>query len=167
MKLIHLVFACLVLGLSVSANDIKKRRAVPKLPEKPKVEDSVVPTLLERVDPHGKKEITLSLTEVKNTNACLVCHSVNDDKLVSKPLKNETCFNCHNHAPHSGIEEHLKNKVSCVDCHAVHRSQGLTFEKSNSSFFSKPYQKNLDEGLQFQKTSKAMLKKTCTDCHKL
>lgn len=151
----------------VSANEVKKRRAIPKLPEKPKMEALTDQKILERVDPHGKKELKPSLEVLQKTNECLVCHSFSANVITTKPLKNETCFNCHNQSPHSGIDEHLKHKVSCIDCHSVHRGQSIeATDNSSALLLNKPQHKEIEAGFINKKANFPMLKKNCTDCHK-
>lgn len=167
MTLFKILFITLTILCFAQANEVKKRRAVPKLPEKSKMELPVDQKILERVDPHGKKEIKPSLEIVQKTNECLVCHSLSADGMTTKPLKNETCFNCHNPSPHSGIEEHLKHKVSCIDCHSVHRGQSIDAPESSSApLWNKPQHKEIEAGFLNKKANFPMMKKNCTDCHK-
>lgn len=142
----------------------KKRKSIPLLPEKPVIEIIPPEKSLERVDPHGKSNLKPSLEEVQSTDACLVCHGIHESKLITKSISNETCFNCHNQSPHSGIVEHRKHKVSCLDCHSVHRGKVIPSE-SGHNFFKNQFEKKIDEGLVYRKSTSPMLKKNCLECH--
>lgn len=167
MSFLKIAFITLSLFSLTWANEVKKRRAIPKLPEKPKMEMLTDQKILERVDPHGKQENKPTHEVLQKTNECLVCHTLSTGPMTTKPLKNETCFNCHNQSPHSGIEEHLKHKISCIDCHSIHRGQSIEVNDSSSStLWNKPQHKEIEAGLINKKASFPMLKKNCTDCHK-
>jgi DmsE family decaheme c-type cytochrome len=88
---------------------------------------------------------------------------------VSQKEIAQRCLSCHeNHTEQSGFmrSSHMKNDVSCLNCHSVHhpKEQGLLVAKPNDLCFSchgemqgefaKPSHHRVQEGLV-----------TCADCH--
>lgn len=163
LKLILLLFSFFFTLSSVAQ---KKRRPVPTLPPKNSTELTIPEKNLERVDPHGIKNVKPSFEQAKSTNGCLICHSIQESTLKTKTTVAESCFSCHNHSPHSGIEEHLKNKISCTDCHSPHRGNAIEPAPS-SGLFNSFKNKEIESGLIEKKASSPMLKKNCTECHKI
>lgn len=157
--LIAILSMCL--SLVVSAQTFQ-RKPVPKLPPKPKVPFSE--TMQTRVDPHGAKNINPTVEQVKQSTECLVCHTVQNNKLSAKATAAESCSNCHNGAPHSGVQEHLKHKVTCTSCHTFHRGEAVEFA-ATKGVFKHLTTKKLESGLQQKSSESAMLRKNCTDCH--
>lgn len=117
-----------------------------------------------RLDPHGHYGKKQSSQELQTNSNCKVCHSFNGQKWVTQPLEIETCFNCHNKTPHSGVAEHLKHQKDCLACHTVHRGDAIEYSSSVSRFQSLRVKKDLGEAIEHG-TSSAMLKKDCRDCH--
>lgn len=138
-----------------------------KLPPKPTEEmKPLLEAQMVRVDPHGKITDKKDFSLIEKNRECLVCHSGNTKKIQSATAL-ETCFNCHNKAPHSGVVEHVIHEVTCVSCHSFHRwDDNYSAGSSNSSgIFSKIKNQKSTDGFVLKKGSGLMLKKNCKDCH--
>ncbi|NUM57617.1 MAG: hypothetical protein HUU56_03250 [Bdellovibrionaceae bacterium] len=164
-----LFFIIISLSLIISAKPVLKqsRKPVPPLPEKSNLEKQFPSVILERVDPHGNKLIKPTEELITSTKECQICHTLENKKVSTHSQIKEICSSCHNKAPHSGIEEHFKHQVSCLDCHAVHRGSALHDVTTNSHIFRQSSDKQIESGFIQRKASTGMLKKTCTECHKL
>lgn len=103
---------------------------------------------LQRLDPHGDKNL-------KMAPACTVCHIEKKGKITLKGKPEESCIGCHNKSPHSGAPEHAK--VSCLDCHTPHRAEARAWETPT---------KFLNHNTAGKHKPDAMIKKTCSECHK-
>lgn len=146
----------------------QKRRAVPLLPTKPNLEVPYTEKSFSRVDPHGSKHVKPTHELAQKTNECLVCHFFQATQLKTKSISTEICFNCHNKSPHSGVREHenLNPKITCVDCHSFHRGESQD-TLPTSGLFKKFRAQEIEAGLVRKETNSGMLKKSCTECHKL
>ena len=141
-------------------------------------------TQLQRVDPHGDKEMDLKNVELKKHTACQSCHYLIDHTAHLKPEIHQRCVSCHGESPHSGVLEHigkdlsrlsvgLKGKVVCHSCHRPHRA-GLTLDENKldkiigaSSFLKvKKDPLTLKKGLIEQQNTGTFLRRTCTECHR-
>lgn len=125
-----------------------------------------------RVDPHGSKEIKLEqMADLKAHKECTTCHLQEGKRITLKPNAKTSCSNCHNKAPHSGVVEHMdklyklassSERIDCLSCHSPHRVEGKVWE--NPSGFFKSLAPTTD--LPVRSNSNAMIKRTCTECHK-
>lgn len=170
LKILKTIFFILVtLSLITSAKPTLQlpRKPIPPLPEKSNLEKQFPAVILERVDPHGNKLIKPTQELATTTKECQVCHRVEDKKISTFAQIKDICSSCHNNSPHSGVEEHLKHQVSCLDCHSVHRGSALKEVTTNSHIFRHSSEKEIEPGFVQKKASTGMLKKTCTECHKL
>lgn len=155
------IFSCL---LMCTLNTQAKRKLAPQLPPKPQAAP-YSESQFTRVDPHGSTKNKPTITQVHEKNECLVCHSLQDNKLLTKTNSLESCMNCHNQSPHSGIQEHLKAKINCIDCHSFHRGDSISWTAASGKFKGLPG-KTLELGLSEKHNLYPMLKKNCMDCHK-
>ena len=144
---------------------LPKRKIVPALPPHPDLDTPFQEKNYSRVDPHGALEIHPNKEQVQKQNECLVCHLVKGSEIGLKPKVEESCFNCHNHSPHSGIAEHLKAKITCTACHSFHRGDAVEWIKP-SGRFSALFEKIGESDLSLMTKTHPMLRKRCTDCHK-
>ncbi len=160
MKLLILI--CIIASVGFAQN---KRRQVPSLPPKPVLDVPYSENKLIRVDPHGSKKIKPTKEQAQVANECLVCHIFQESDLKTKPTAQDSCFNCHNHSPHSGVQEHLKHKVTCTGCHTFHRGDSVEWTPK-SGIFKNQKAHPIEEGLVERNSHSAMLKKTCVECHK-
>lgn len=144
------------------------RKPVPKLPPRPSEATSLAEILLDRVDPHGRRGVKPTVAMMTEVKACSVCHSLESastSQLSGIAKSSESCLNCHNSSPHSGVAEHLKHQVSCSSCHSSHRGDEIAWTPSTGRFkglYDKPL---AAEDLVDRAATSAMLKKNCTDCH--
>lgn len=113
-----------------------------------------------RLDPHGKPGMEFTQEMIKSNKECTVCHS----SQRKQPVVAETCFNCHNRAPHSGVAEHLSHNIKCLDCHSPHRAKNPLGEAAGDLLKSRSFS-TLSEGLIINSKPNHMLRKSCTDCH--
>lgn len=165
MKALHTFSLILIIGLAGFATAEKKRRPVPVLPTKASLEIPYSEKKLTRVDPHGSKDNKPTSEQAKQMNECQVCHTFQGTEFKTRPTALASCFNCHNRAPHSGVVEHLKHKVSCTDCHTLHRGSSVE-SNPRSGVFKNIREHNIESGLVEKDAKSAMLKKTCIECHK-
>lgn len=159
---IFLILSCLCLN---SYSD-QKRKKVPALPAKPSVENFISSANLNRVDPHGQSHVFPTKELARAQENCQVCHYFENSFMRTKTTTAESCTLCHNSSPHSGIVEHQKHNVTCLDCHSVHRGKSISWTTTDSSLFKKLPIKELEPGLTTKSAQSAMLKKSCTECHK-
>jgi len=135
-----------------------------KLPPKPAKE---MPPLseaqFERVDPHGKETDLKDRKLIDQNKECLVCHTSGSKKEMTNAAL-ETCFNCHNKSPHSGIAEHTVQKITCISCHTFHRWDSKGIQK-NSGLFQQMKSVKSTDGYVLRSGSGLMIKKDCRDCH--
>ncbi len=115
---------------------------------------------LSRLDPHGKPGTEFTYETIRSNKECSVCHSAQR----KSPITGETCFNCHNQAPHSGVAEHLAHRVKCLDCHTPHRSREASKENPGELLKSHSFG-SLPEGLTFHSKPNFLIRKSCTECH--
>lgn len=138
-----------------------------KLPPKPTEEmKPLLETQMVRIDPHGKVTDKKDMSLVEKNRECLVCHTANSKKIQST-VALETCYNCHNKAPHSGVVEHTVRDVTCISCHSFHRwdISHSASSSNNSGIFSKMKGQQSTDGFVVKNGSGLMLKKDCKDCH--
>lgn len=119
----------------------------------------------ERLDPHGMR--SEDIRHIHNDQNCLVCHK-DLKKYQLYPEAEKRCSDCHNKAPHSGIEEH--RSLNCLSCHRAHRNEmpsevGTDDTVKRQSLFMVHFKHKLNEKSHWEKSSMPMLKKSCTDCH--
>lgn len=122
-----------------------------------------------RLDPHGPPDQKPSFAMIRERQECRFCHMVDGSGFKTIPVTNETCWNCHNQSPHSGVQEHRKHDVGCIKCHSPHRGSnlaGLQKEPASSRTLSQQIELPENSKLRIREKSGAMLIKTCTDCHK-
>jgi len=120
---------------------------------------------LTRIDPHGKAQQEVELNEKQKD--CLVCHRLERKDGVKKFVTHvtvETCLNCHNKAPHSGVIEHVVHEVTCLSCHSFHRWDQTHFKRKSNLFTQASHDKKLND-YQLKTGSGLMIKKDCQDCH--
>ena len=161
----QIIFLVLVLFGSTSILAKPERKPTPKLPDKASLEVPYQQNSLTRVDPHGSPGVRPTPTQVQQQNECQVCHYFQEDNLRTRPKSVVTCFNCHNKSPHSGVEEHLRHKVSCIDCHTLHRGTATAWTAPSGKFNDLP-KENLESGFVRKNSRSPMLRKTCVECHK-
>lgn len=163
------IFLVLVLCLSALQNGNAKQVISKKKLAPPISQQTVTVPLKDeanwRVDPHGKVGQHLTLQMVKDSHDCTICHQIQGEAVITKAKAEETCSNCHNKAPHSGVEDHLKYKITCISCHSFHRSDGKMMTEP-SGLFRGLHAKITTEGFIERTKPNAMIRKDCTECHK-
>lgn len=141
----------------------KRRKPVPALP--PAQTAPLSETRLTRVDPHGAQNKKPTIAQVQEFKECAVCHSFQVGQMTTHSDALQSCTNCHNSSPHSGIVEHQKHQITCISCHTFHRGDAVK-NPGASGRFKGLQVKPVPTGLVEKSTDSAMLKKTCLDCHK-
>ena len=150
---------------------------------------------LKQFNPHGSPKNELKKMSIDRHTECKVCHYKNQGEkdIQLKPYMQQRCVACHNPYPHSGVMEHvgqklsklktgLKGKLECLSCHYPHRA---LLDSDTQKRYDRHALSHLDEiqgtpsFLQIQKRERklppglversrpdVMLRRTCTDCHK-
>ena len=162
MKSLLVIFLVVCVGSIGYAK--KERKPVPALPKKSDLQVPYQQAKIVRVDPHGAKNTKPTVEQAKQQSECLICHTVQENTITTKASAVDTCFNCHNQSPHSGVPEHLKHQISCVDCHTLHRGSAVAWS-GYSGMFKDLSDTKPDQGLRLRYNPNPMLKKTCTECH--
>lgn len=141
----------------------KPREKLP--PRPPKTIQDLSPTHLQRLDPHGDSNVPVSNSLIEQVRSCQLCHSIKEGARITEPLPIELCLSCHNPSPHSGVLDHRRHEISCLDCHEVHRSKGVATPKNKNRWSSQYLAlSNATEWVVRSKPN-AMIKKDCKDCH--
>lgn len=153
----------LVFLLGAGAPGLAKKRD--QLPPKPtKNIQPILISRLQRLDPHGDRNLIIDNSLIEREHGCQLCHSVNEGSRATMPLDLDLCYGCHNRSPHSGVLDHRRHDVTCLDCHEVHRSRSLLTPKSNDRWHHFAGTPNSSEWVVHSKPN-AMIKKDCKDCH--
>lgn len=158
-------FVLIAVALSSFAEGPKKgRKPVPALPPPPTEMRPLSTSEMKRIDPHGSADQKPTMAMAREMQECSTCHGISGEKLTTLPRAAESCSSCHNSAPHSGVAEHAAKKVTCVSCHTFHRAESISWIPA-SGRFKGLREKPIEGGFREKFSQKAMLKKSCTDCH--
>ena len=169
---ILITFLCVAMGISPMVFSKSKKVKIKKIDSRVSRGDDVVSEVkeseLERLDPHGGKELNLKSVVLSEHPECKVCHRVKEEKIVLNSDIPRRCALCHNSFPHSGVVEH-RGKALCIDCHRPHRAilekAALVESPSSPSFHISKPEPLLPEGLVIKKNPDPMLRKNCRECH--
>lgn len=126
------------------------------------------------IDPHGSPDYQLKTMNINENVRCKLCHIIKSGKLSLSKDGDTSCKICHTKFPHSGVAEHVKQGLGCLDCHRPHRAD-LEGNKpdnpqisglSETTFLRFKWSKlRSSRGLIERKAVSPMLKMHCTGCH--